>query len=138
MQIRRPHPEHQIPICIVTRPPGDLGQNLRSTASPRIPSPGLQIMVNVSFGIHCPLFLESDMSILLLRVYRGRGHTPWSTCPNSHRVPAARKSLSRLLSVSLTRIAVFVFLFLTSLCMTDSRSIHLTTHNAISFLFMAE
>ena len=34
---------------------------------------------------------------------------------------------------------VFVFLFLTySLCMTDSRSIHLITNNSISFLFMAE
>ena len=29
------------------------------------------------------------------------------------------------------------FLFLTSLCMTDSRSIHLTTNNSVSFLFMA-
>ena len=27
---------------------------------------------------------------------------------------------------------------LTSLCMTDSRSIHLTTNNSVSFLFMAE
>ena len=27
---------------------------------------------------------------------------------------------------------------LTSLCMTDSRSIHLTTNNSLSFLFMAE
>ena len=33
---------------------------------------------------------------------------------------------------------VFVFLFLTSLCMTDSRSIYLTTNNSISFLCMAE
>ena len=34
---------------------------------------------------------------------------------------------------------VFVFLFLTtSLCMTDSKSIHLTTKNSISVLFMAE
>ena len=32
----------------------------------------------------------------------------------------------------------YVFLFLTSLCMTDSRPIHLTTNNSISFLFMAE
>lgn len=49
MQVRRPRPEHQIPICIVTRPPGDLGQNLRSTAPPqgwRILPPGIQIMVN--------------------------------------------------------------------------------------------
>ena len=35
-------------------------------------------------------------------------------------------------------IRLFAFLFLTSLCMTDSRSIHLTTNNSISFLFMAE
>ena len=34
---------------------------------------------------------------------------------------------------------VFVFSFRpTSLCMTDSRSIHLTTNNSVSFLFMAE
>ena len=30
---------------------------------------------------------------------------------------------------------VFVYLFLTSLCMTDSRSIHLTTNNSIFFFF---
>ena len=30
---------------------------------------------------------------------------------------------------------IFVFLFLTSLCMTDSKSIYLTTNNLISFLF---
>ena len=33
---------------------------------------------------------------------------------------------------------VFVFLFLTSLCMTDSRFILLTTNNSILFLFMDE
>ena len=33
---------------------------------------------------------------------------------------------------------VFVFLFLTSLCMTDSRSIHLTTNKSILLIFVAE
>ena len=33
---------------------------------------------------------------------------------------------------------LFFSFWLTSLCMTDSRSIHLTTNNSISFLFMAE
>ena len=33
---------------------------------------------------------------------------------------------------------LFFSFCLTSLCMTDSRSIHLTTNNSISFLFMAE
>ena len=33
---------------------------------------------------------------------------------------------------------VFVFLALTSLCMADSRSIHLTTNNSILFPFTAE
>ena len=33
---------------------------------------------------------------------------------------------------------IFVILWLTSLCMTDSNSIHLITNTSISFLFMAE
>ena len=37
-----------------------------------------------------------------------------------------------------SRNMVFVFLFLTSLCMTGSRSIHLTTNNSILLPFMAE
>ena len=41
-------------------------------------------------------------------------------------------------SIYMCQHTVFVFLFLTSLCITDSRSIHLTTNNSISFLFMAE
>ena len=41
-------------------------------------------------------------------------------------------------SIYMCQHMVFVFLFLTSLCMTDSRSIHLTTNNSISSLFMAE
>ena len=32
---------------------------------------------------------------------------------------------------------LFFSFWLTSLCMTDSRSIHLTTNNSVSFLFMA-
>ena len=41
-------------------------------------------------------------------------------------------------SIYMCQHMVFVFLFLTSLCKTDPRSIHLTTDNPISFLFMAE
>ena len=41
-------------------------------------------------------------------------------------------------SIYMCQHTVFVFLFLTSLCMMDSRSIHLTTNNSISFLFMGE
>ena len=41
-------------------------------------------------------------------------------------------------SIYMCQHTVFVFLFLTSLCMTVSRSIYLTTNNSISFLFMAE
>ena len=37
-------------------------------------------------------------------------------------------------SIYMCQHMVFVFLFLTSLCMTVSRSIHLTTNNSISFL----
>ena len=33
---------------------------------------------------------------------------------------------------------IFVFLWLTSLCMTVSRSIHVSTNDPVSFLFMAE
>jgi len=33
---------------------------------------------------------------------------------------------------------IFVFLFLTLLCVTDSRSIHISTNDPISFHFMAE
>ena len=40
-------------------------------------------------------------------------------------------------SIYVCQHTVFVFLFLTSLCMTVSMSIHLTTNNSISFLFMA-
>ena len=36
-------------------------------------------------------------------------------------------------------VSIWYFLFLTYfICMTDSRSIHVTTNNSISFLFMAE
>ena len=41
-------------------------------------------------------------------------------------------------SIYICQHTVFGFLFLTSLCMTDSRSIHLITNNSILFLFMAE
>ena len=37
-----------------------------------------------------------------------------------------------------TKILLSKTSWFTSLCMTDSRSIHLTTNNSISFLFMAE
>ena len=41
-------------------------------------------------------------------------------------------------SIYMCQHMVFVFLFLTSVCMTDSSSIHLTINNSILFLFMAE
>ena len=43
-----------------------------------------------------------------------------------------------LASIYMRQHTVFVFYFLTSLCMTDPRSIHLTTNNSISFIVMAE
>ena len=60
-------------------------------------------------------------------------HLRLYSCP----APRFFRNIFFLDSIYMCQHTVFGFLFLTSLCMTDSRSIHLTTNNSISFLFMA-
>ena len=122
---------------------------------PTRPTPPLQVVKNTELISLCYVASFHQLSILHLAVY---------ICPCqpltspqltlSLPVSSSQISMSASLYLSCPQVlqnncffidsiymcqhTVFVFLFLTSLCMTQSTSIHLTTNNSILFLFMAE
>ena len=122
---------------------------------PTLPIPPLQVVTEhqADLPVQCSCFPLAScftfgsvyMSVLLSH-FVPASPSP-SPCPQVHSLrlrlyscPAPRfiRTVFLFDSIYMCQHTVFVFLFLTSLCMTDSRAIHLTTNNSISFLFMAE